>query len=44
MKIECFYQGNIEVPNDFECDYCDECEFCIEEEENDKERTERNKQ
>lgn len=30
MIIDCFYQGLIEVPNDFECSYCDECDFCFE--------------
>lgn len=28
MKIYCDYQGLIEVSNDFECGYCDECDFC----------------
>lgn len=28
MKIYCDYQGTIEVPDNFECCYCDECDFC----------------
>lgn len=30
MIIDCFYQGKIEVDNDFDCAYCDECDFCSE--------------
>ena len=31
MKIiYCDYCGEIEVDDDFECDYCGECDFCYE--------------
>lgn len=30
MIIYCTYQGDIEVPDDFNCSYCDECDFCYE--------------
>lgn len=30
MKIFCYYQGEIEVEEDFDCSYCDECDFCTE--------------
>lgn len=26
--IYCCYKGYLTVPNDFECSYCDECDFC----------------
>lgn len=29
-KIECMYEGAIEVSDDFNCSYCDECVFCPE--------------
>ena len=29
-KIECMYEGTIEVSDDFNCSYCDECVFCPE--------------
>ena len=28
MIIFCCYQGEIEVEEDFDCSYCDECDFC----------------
>lgn len=30
MIIDCFYNGKIEVDDDFDCTYCDECGFCPE--------------
>ena len=30
MKIYCCYYGDLEVPEDFDCHYCDECDFCPE--------------
>lgn len=26
--IYCCYEGYLTVPNDFDCGYCDECDFC----------------
>lgn len=28
--IDCCYRGKITVPADFDCSYCDECDFCPE--------------
>ena len=30
MIIDCIYEGEIEVNDDFDCYYCDECDFCPE--------------
>lgn len=27
-KIECIYKGCLIVNEEFECDYCNECDFC----------------
>lgn len=27
-RIECIYKGYLIVDEEFECDYCDECNFC----------------